>query len=153
MKFKSKEQIQSVIDEIAEDTVEQDTVINEPVPEEKSATSEEELRRKIEEELREKILSEAREKMNAEAEELRREREKLLFENERLMAIARKAEEDRMQESEALRREIQARERAEFRSCKGRRHLLYSCRPCSRHWKRNTSGRGSAKFRHNLPFL
>ena len=105
----------SVIDEIAEDTEEEDTVINEPVPEDKSATSEEELRRKIEEELREKILSEAREKMNAEAEELRREREKLLFENERLMAIARKAEEDRMQESEALRREIQARERAEIR--------------------------------------
>ncbi len=86
------------------------------------ALYEDELRRRIEAEIREKLEAEARARLEAEAEELRRKHEALEAENERLAAIARQQEEERLaeeaaraEEAERLRRELEAKERAEAR--------------------------------------
>ena len=89
---------------------------------EDNSSYEEELRLKIEAELREKLELEAKMKAEAEADSLRRAHEELVLENERLAELARKAEEEKLAaeaehniETEKLRLEIEARERAEAR--------------------------------------
>ncbi len=83
---------------------------------------EDELRRRIEAEIREKLEAEARARVEAEADELRRAKEALIAENERLAAIAEKQEAERLakekeraEEAERLRLELEAKERAEAR--------------------------------------
>ncbi|MBQ7333814.1 MAG: hypothetical protein IJW38_05665 [Clostridia bacterium] len=81
---------------------------------------EEALRRRLEAEIREKLELEAKMKADEETLNLRRAHEELKAENERLADMARRAEEEKLAfcaekeaESERLRLEIEARERAE----------------------------------------
>ncbi len=128
-----------VIEELITDTAEEELVEEEPESEEPAVEEpavkepeaapafdrtlyEDELRRRIEAEIREKFEAEARAKLEAEAEALRREQEALKAENERLAAIAKQQEEERLakeaarqEEAERLRRELEAKERAEAR--------------------------------------
>ena len=96
--------------------------IQKEVAEPAVAVDVDELRRQIEAEVRHELEREARLKAEAEAEELRRKHDELKAENERLAAIARRAEEERIEreaartaEAEKIRAEIEAREEAEAR--------------------------------------
>lgn len=78
-------------------------------------------RRQIEAEVRAQIALEAKKKAEEEAEALRRAHEELKAENERLLELAREAENklageaERIAEAERLRAELESRERAEAR--------------------------------------
>lgn len=111
-----EESPESDYEEISEETENEETEETEEAEESPSVSEsaeeilkrrEAELRRQIEAELREKLAKEAQERAEAEAEELRRAKEALKAENERLAAIARAAEETK--------RELEAREHAEAR--------------------------------------
>ena len=114
---------EAVSEESEEETIPEQTV---DAPEEAAqpatAVDTDELRRQIEAEVRHELEREARLKAEAEAEELRRKHEELIAENQRLAAIARRAEEERIEreaartaEAEKIRAEIEAREEAEAR--------------------------------------
>ncbi len=109
-------------DEVPFDIEEPDVTEPEKTPELDRKLYEDELRRRIEAEIRERLEAEARAKLEAEAEKLRIEQELLKAENERLAAMAKKQEEQRLareaaeaSEAERLRRELEARELADAR--------------------------------------
>ena len=92
--------------------------VAEPIAE--LSVDEEELRARLEEKIREKLLVEMRERAEAEKAELLLAQEKLRLENERLLEIARRAEEERAakqekerEEAEKIRLEAQTRAIAE----------------------------------------
>ena len=104
----AEEEIEETAEEI-EEAAEETEVEEISAPEK----SEDELRREIERELREKLELEAKAKAEAERLELLRAHEELKAENERLAEMIARAEETRNAETEKLKSEIEARERAE----------------------------------------